>query len=157
MREKHLLQDRIELLGPVRPGDVLSVGQPLPSFQSTNYLPQGFITRFDIYEYLSDGIVRNRHLRSSMCGALCCFYPCGRCARDIARRYDQFRGARGRWFVFLPPLSYSFSPPYIHSIFVTVSNSLYLIFTSQMSSVPSLKPYPSSVKGNMTPSRPMSG
>jgi phosphatidylinositol glycan class A protein len=38
MREKYLLQDRIELLGPVRPGDVLSVSPPLPSLQSPNHI-----------------------------------------------------------------------------------------------------------------------
>ena len=88
MREKHLLQDRIELLGPVRPGDVLSVGRPVPSLQSPNYISQGFITRLDIYEYLSDGIIRNRHPRGSMRGALRRFYPSGRCTGDIARGYD---------------------------------------------------------------------
>lgn len=33
MREKHALQDRIELLGPVRPGDVRDV-RPVPSHPS---------------------------------------------------------------------------------------------------------------------------
>jgi hypothetical protein len=66
-----------------------------------------------------------------MCGALCCFYPCRRCARDIARGYDQFRGARRRWFVFLPPLSYSLSPPCIypnarHKLRESISNFRFL-------------------------------
>lgn len=38
MREKHLLQDRIELLGPIRPADVLSVSPPLPSLQSPTHI-----------------------------------------------------------------------------------------------------------------------
>ena len=67
MREKHLLQDRIELLGPVRHSDVrdvsvcISVPERINNVLSLSIATIGSCPRFHILEYLLDRVFRHRY------------------------------------------------------------------------------------------------
>lgn len=81
MRERYLLQDRIELLGPIHPRDVRSVRFSAPSahWWASSELFTGPCPRYHLYEYLPNGGFRHRHIRGGLRGVI---------RRVHARRWD---------------------------------------------------------------------
>ena len=100
MREKHLLQDRIELLGAVRHSDVLSVSaRSVQASYLTKNLDQGLVPRIHFYEHVLDRILWNRHSGSGMCRSIRRIDQSRRRTRNLATRHDQFRRPRSRRYV----------------------------------------------------------
>lgn len=71
MREKYQLQDRIELLGSVRPSDVRDVRPHscIPVLTQT-LIRAGIDSRPDLPKHVVDRILRDKHHRSCLCGAV---------------------------------------------------------------------------------------
>jgi hypothetical protein len=98
MRERNLLQDRIELLGSVQPSDVRDVSHSTMNSATTvlNILQThpGPRSRAHLPQHLTDRVVRNRHPRGGVCRALRRLHPSRRRARGAPTRHDLVRKTR---------------------------------------------------------------
>ena len=122
-RERHLLQDRIELLGSVRHRDVRNVScptspSPLPlPFPDVNPSP-GPRPRFHLPQHVPHRVFWHRHPRSRLYRPLRRLHPRRRRPRDPPRRHDLLCKPRRRRCVLLvfaftfppfPPLAFLLS------------------------------------------------
>lgn len=99
MREVHLLQDRIQLLGSVPPGQVGNVRSPrtrYPKWHGLNLGLAGPESRTDLPLDILNRSIWLQHYRGGVNGSVYCQHKGWRSARSPARGHDRIRASRRR-------------------------------------------------------------